>query len=491
MRVLLVSYSGRPLHPDNFMPDNGLALLAAVLREAGHEPRILDLNTPKLLGEWKRHEDVEAQLLSAVRSFSPDVVAFKLFINGFFDSVRLAEAVRSRDASIRLIAGGPQVSYFEEKIFGITGVFDALVTGEGERAITALMDAFEGKRAFSQVPNLIHRRKGKTIKAKRLFTGHLGTLPEPAWDLYEGAMKQVWPIFVFSLTRGCAMGCSFCVHPHIWGSSFRSRPADAAVAEIRSARERYGVTHFRLADSSPVPAALTAFSKQLAAERLGVRWSAFAHSKMMDAGTAQLMREAGCILLWYGLESANGAILTRMNKKMCSGDVMRAAQATRSAGMKVLTSLVVGFPGEDEGTLEETFQFVRSLRPDSVQVTALGVLPNTPLARQAGDYGIALADDWEGSLMRMTFSSMSARSTSGSGYFHSSGKPWEHWVQKGAELVGRLEQEGIVTQATDDLFLMADLLGEDIAPFRSEMEECFRLGQQWRIERAIRRAWKE
>ena len=48
-KALLVTMAGYPIVPSNFMPDNGLAQLASLLLDSGHDVQIIDLNTPELM----------------------------------------------------------------------------------------------------------------------------------------------------------------------------------------------------------------------------------------------------------------------------------------------------------------------------------------------------------------------------------------------------------------------------------------------------------
>jgi len=133
---------------------------------------------------------------------------------------------------------------------------------------------------------------------------------------------------------------------------------------------------------------------------------------------------------------------------------------------------------------------VKQMRPDSVQVTALGLVPQTPLARDPEKYGITAEANWELSLMNMRFAGMDEASTKGKGYYTSGGKPWEYWQEKATELVRRFDGENLLTQTTDDLHLMADVAGMEIREFRQRVQGCMQSGDQAGMERLIRQSWK-
>jgi hypothetical protein len=109
------------------------------------------------------------------------------------------------------------------------------------------------------------------------------------------------------------------------------------------------------------------------------------------------MRRAGCAELRLGVESAANPVLYRMNKRRLysafeASEVVRACHA---AGIRTVVAFMVGFPGEGEREFQRTCEFLRehSAQIDEVSsITTLQLLPDTPLALQAGGYGIRIPD---------------------------------------------------------------------------------------------------
>jgi radical SAM superfamily enzyme YgiQ (UPF0313 family) len=153
-------------------------------------------------------------------------------------------------------------------------------------------------------------------------------------------------------------------------------------------------------------------------------------------------------------------------------------------------SLLVGFPGETDDTIEETINFVKKIKPDFVQVTPLGVLPNTPLSLEPGKYGIELGKNWQKVLMQTKFECMSKRVVKETAsYYVSNGKAWSYWIQKTGDIVDKLEREGIVTQTVDDMYLMASVAKIPIREFRDKIRHLFKYSKQNELEELIQRSW--
>ena len=96
--VLLVSFAVQSRGPvlGGLIADNGLALLAGTLIEAGFSPRILDFNTPASvthIARQGRDDLIEAcarQIIAALDETGAGLLGFKLYANGFQGSLRLA-----------------------------------------------------------------------------------------------------------------------------------------------------------------------------------------------------------------------------------------------------------------------------------------------------------------------------------------------------------------------------------------------------------------
>ena len=66
----------------------------------------------------------------------------------------------------------------------------------------------------------------------------------------------------------------------------------------------------------------------------------------MDAEVAEGMKRAGCIGVFFGIESGNDSVLGLMNKRISTAQAERAVSVAKAAGLKVGAFFIVGYPGE-------------------------------------------------------------------------------------------------------------------------------------------------
>jgi anaerobic magnesium-protoporphyrin IX monomethyl ester cyclase len=128
----------------------------------------------------------------------------------------------------------------------------------------------------------------------------------------------------------------------------------------------------------------------MASRRMG--WSCLSRVTGMDAGTAAVMKEAGCRRVYLGMESGSQETLDRMNKRTTVEDGVNAVHLYRDAGIEVAAFFMVGYPGETVDAVEATFRFSLSLPLDYISFNVPFPLPGSPLFRRVS--GLDATRDW-------------------------------------------------------------------------------------------------
>ena len=113
-------------------------------------------------------------------------------------------------------------------------------------------------------------------------------------------------------------------------------------------------------------------------ERLGLRWTCNSRVDFVDQELLRLMREAGCWMISWGIESGNDDILKRVGKGITKDKVLRALQWSQEAGVENWGYFIIGLPGETEGTIRETIDFAKQLPLYLVLFHIAAPHPGTP-----------------------------------------------------------------------------------------------------------------
>jgi radical SAM superfamily enzyme YgiQ (UPF0313 family) len=189
--------------------------------------------------------------------------------------------------------------------------------------------------------------------------------------------------------RGCPYDCAFCSTAAVWGGHLCAmRSAANVLDEIEEVVDRFGVYGFEFADELTTlrKDRLTEFCNGIHERRLDkVRWVCSSTVKQMDYDTARMMKEAGCSMVYMGVESGSPEILKNLNKRIKVEEVINAFDATRQAGLRRCACFMIGAPGETAETVQDSIDLARRIRPDRVSLNIVTPYPGTLFFEQHVD----------------------------------------------------------------------------------------------------------
>jgi radical SAM superfamily enzyme YgiQ (UPF0313 family) len=92
------------------------------------------------------------------------------------------------------------------------------------------------------------------------------------------------------------------------------------------------------------------------------------------------MKEAGCVSVWFGVESGSQQVLDSMNKGISTEQTLRSLGWVREVGLKPVPNVILGFPGETKETAWKTIKFVERISPEDVGFYNIATpFPGTPM----------------------------------------------------------------------------------------------------------------
>jgi len=233
MKAVLVVPISTALHDPFAYPPMGPMMIAAVLREDGHDPHILFAHhVPDEGVTYGTSRNVSAYTSAPSLFNSADIIGVNIFSEATFDAARaVLEDALYTDAW--LIAGGAFATSAPEET--LDAGFDIAVRDEGEETIMQVIDVLKQEPSYlgmtSEVADRLKVVQGisfqdengrRTITHPRSNPRDLDLLPRPAWDLIDPSIAaqethtHLAPgrisTTVFA-TRGCPFDCTFCLTP--------------------------------------------------------------------------------------------------------------------------------------------------------------------------------------------------------------------------------------------------------------------------------------
>jgi anaerobic magnesium-protoporphyrin IX monomethyl ester cyclase len=330
------------------MPCVGLGYIGAYLASQGVQVRIVD-------SQFTKEDPVPL-----LRASKPTLVAIGVDSRTIHRGLRIA-ALAKRYGHTTLL-GGLHVSLIKQKILDWPEV-DYGIVGDGEVPTFQLLEMLEGGRPISAVSGLVYRTPEGQRRNNPNITeaAHLDSLPFPDYRL---AGIHNFPLYPLVTSRDCPYKCAYCTVGNISHGRFRARSAESAVDELIVAKERYGIRSFVVVDenfSFDMDRAVR-FCELLIEKKVGLRWTAFEGIRA-DCLTPQildLLKRSGCSWVFFGIESAENAILRKVIKGSRFQHIERAVSLSREHGMRIGGFLIVGLPDSTFGTDLKTIEWATS-----------------------------------------------------------------------------------------------------------------------------------
>jgi len=358
----------------------GLASIAAVLREHGVSVAAIDA--------WALGLGAEG-VASAVRRDPPRIVGVTMMSPRAPAALRVAAAVREAVPGAMIIAGGPHPSALPRELLVHYSCIDAAVVGEGEFTMLDIVRAVDKNFDLSGIPGVAWRdKKGNVvINPPRPLITDLDSLPLPARDLFPLERYRITPPYgmrhpsaTMVTIRGCPYRCIYC-SKSVFGSTVRVQSPSAVVNEMERLARVYGVREIKFYDDdfTLLMDRAQAICEEIIRKKLNISWSCTTRVNLVNKTLLLKMKQAGCWMIAYGVESASPAILDRACKGFTLEQVRDAFRMTREARIKIHGYFMVGLPGETPETLRATIQLAKELEPDTTSWGPTTVYPGTVL----------------------------------------------------------------------------------------------------------------
>jgi len=372
MRVLLLS---PPTIHQNSSPPLGLLCLGAVLSDSGVEVTLID--AAACYKPYKTRD-----ILSEIRRIKPQIIGITsnvIFIKAIYDFI--LELKRDYDGKIFL--GGPHASLFPEE--ALEHGVDFVVIGEGERTFSEVLKGLDSEVDLATVSGIAYKNeKGEIIRtAKRGLIDKLDDLPFPSFDLADESHYPSWKNwggFVNTLTsRGCPYSCTYCSRI-IFGKKFRARSPANVLDEIEQRNEKWGVENIDFIDDafSIDTNRINSLCDEILRRKIKFNFKCTTRADFLSRELVQKLREAGCIAVSLGVESANPETLKKIKKRISLDIVEKALSWLNESKIKATLNFMLGFPWERADDIKKTGDFMRSISSKVDHFQDFGLLVPIP-----------------------------------------------------------------------------------------------------------------
>lgn len=374
----------------------GLASIIAQIDESRHEIRVLDMMFC---------DEPKAELESVLADFSPDWIAISIrnldnqtYLHAKYllpDAKEYMDICR-KNSSAKIVLGGPAFTVSPRAVFEYFDP-DFGITGEGEIAFRDLVERIETNTNWSDIPGLLWRTPDGVQMNPPIYADNLDSLRPPRRELFDNDRYAAAGGFGnIVLKQGCSFKCLYCDSPHTMGRQWRMKSHEKVADELEAMHKENGINVAFFTDAIfnfPLEHAKNV-CKEIRERNLGMFWVATVSPAYLDREFAELMRNAGCNAVSLGCDSASEKMLKVLHKPFNKKQLRAAAEILEEVGINYIVSLLIGAPGEDRETVEESVAFMEERNPFMLDFgVGIRLMPNTALRDIAVKEGVISADD--------------------------------------------------------------------------------------------------
>ncbi len=345
----------------------GPAMLASVLKRAFPEAvqtRVLDLFLQQSA------QACAEQILAT----DPAWVGFSIYVWNRALAREVAEILRRENPSLLLFAGGSEATADPEGMLA-EGFLDLVLPGEGEELLVEVIEHLLRGASTAEIRQGIRPAPVKD----------LATLPSPYLD---GSLDPTaYPGMLWELSRGCPFRCDFCFESRGTAGT-RRVPMERVKAELQRF-EACGVSQVFVLDPTFNfdKRQAKAILRLIAEEAPAIHFFFEIRSEFIDRELARLFTSIRCSLQ-IGLQSADDAVLRKINRSLDRADFEAKILLLHKAGATYGFDLIYGLPGDSLQGFRDSLDFALGLAPNHLDIFPLSVLPGTRLQATAPDFGL-------------------------------------------------------------------------------------------------------
>ncbi len=373
---------------------HGLAYLIGALKREGHAVFMNHLE----------NEDGYDTLARSIKEQNADIIGLsfttnqKRYVRRFFESCPVPH-------NRMVLAGGVHCTLLKEQVFEDFPRLEGICVGDGEAAFSELCRRIEAGSDHLTVPGFYFKQKGRIIKNQAAPLFDIDPLAPPDYSFfYSGRNFEAGGGYHQMLvSRGCPYRCHHCCN-HVLREVY---PNPEKYVRFFSPKRALEIVKLNLAASPGTRVIgfvddLFTWDRQWLGEfcslykkEAGLPFVCCSLVDLMDDKTASCLKEAGCVVVNFGLESGSEWLRRSvMNRKHSNKTIADAFAVVRKHGIKTHSYSMFGFPFETARMQRETVELNLRIRPDSGTCHYFYPYPCTRLFQLCRDFDL-LAEGYE------------------------------------------------------------------------------------------------
>jgi len=323
-------------------------------------------------------------ILSDITEHDIDVLGFACYIWNIEMTLHVVDMVKAVRPDIKIVLGGPEVSFTADELLERCPNIDYIVQGEGEEAFHDLVTALQlGNDGLDPViPGVRGRRDGSILgSAEAVEVRDLSTIPFPYTE--EDMEDLEHKIIYYESSRGCPFSCQYCLSGN--KNTVRFFPQERTLEELQWFID-HGVKQVKFVDRTfnCAPHHHRPLMEFMRDSDTDMNFHLEMEPELMTEWETNILCETppGRIQIEVGVQSTHKKTLDAINRYNDWPYIQKSIRPIIQAGRThVHMDLIVGLPHEDFNRFGQSFNDLFSLQPHALQIGFLKLLKGSGVRR--------------------------------------------------------------------------------------------------------------
>ena len=323
-------------------------------------------------------------ILSDITEHDIDVLGFACYIWNIEMTLHVVDMVKAVRPDIKIVLGGPEVSFTADELLERCPNIDYIVQGEGEEAFHALVKALHlGNDGLDPViPGVRGRRDGSILGSlEAVEVSDLSSIPFPYTE--EDMEDLEHKIIYYESSRGCPFSCQYCLSGN--KNTVRFFPQERTLEELQWFID-HGVKQVKFVDRTfnCAPHHHRPLMEFMRDSDTDMNFHLEMEPELMTEWETNILCETppGRIQIEVGVQSTHKKTLDAINRYNDWPYIQKSIRPIIQAGRThVHMDLIVGLPHEDFNRFGQSFNDLFSLQPHALQIGFLKLLKGSGVRR--------------------------------------------------------------------------------------------------------------
>ena len=382
--------SGKP-YLNLFMP-----YLAAVAQEFSCEYKVVDGQVLQLS---------ETRILETVKKLDPDIVFSMISLPSIYEDKKTLGAVKQELPNTLVVACGSVCNAMPQEVL-LRSNLD-LVSNDSFPYVNSVRQLLvDSKKPYDlrKLPGFSYVkddevRSNPSKQQEKEFVDY-----QPIYDIlplkeYEQVTtsdgKRAVQIPILG-SKGCPYPCSYCPYPIGFGKKAIFKKPNSVVDEIEHLNQ-IGVEYFDFRNQSFTLNRKWAktICREIINRKLDIRWACEARVDETSREILKEMQSAGCDKIYYGVETGDPTLIRVGKPGAMLQNTISSFKAAREIGVLRHAHVILGLPGENRKTLQESSKFLLKIDPDSITLNFATPYPGTQMHEIAEKNNWIITHEWK------------------------------------------------------------------------------------------------